>query len=154
MTAIWSGKPDQPQRTDRSLPQGILVSLGAVMVIIAGFAASAIPAQHVVIRYGVLVVTVFAFTAITSVWAAAATVAVIGFAVFDGFLVNQLGELSWHGDADLTRLLALTGAVIFGRLAGDTWRLYRLFARAHAERRAVPAPRMSSTNHEEELHDA
>ena len=154
MTAIWAGPPDQPQRPDRSLPQGILLGLGAVMVIIAGFAAAAVPAQHVVIRYSVLVVTVFAFTALTGVWATPVAVAVIGFAVFDGFLINQFGELSWHGDADLSRLLALTGAVIFGRLAGDTWRLYRLFARAHAERRALPSPRMSPTDRKEELHDA
>jgi hypothetical protein len=154
VTTNWAGEANASQRSDRSLPQGILLGLGAVMVIIAGFAASAVPPQHEVIRYGVLVVVVFVFTALTGVWAAPVGVAVVGFMLFDGFLVNQLGELTWHGGADLSRLFALTAAVIFGRLAGDTWRLYRLFARAHAERRAVPGPRMSFTDREEELHDA
>ena len=37
-------------------------------------------------------------------------IAGIGFLVFDGFLVNQLGELSWHGWADATRVVTLGAA--------------------------------------------
>jgi len=153
--STWTGQPARPEPSDRRLPQGILLGLGAVAVIAAGFAASAVPAQHPVARYSVLAVTIFVFTAVTRVWAAAAGVAVIGYLIFNGFLVNQLGELSWHANTDLTRAGALVAAVVFGRLAGDCWRLYRLFAAAHAERRAaVPGPRVSSPEFKEDMHDA
>jgi hypothetical protein len=119
-----------------------------VAVIVAGFVASAVPETDAVVRYGVLVLAVFAFTAATVVWTAPLAVAGIGFLVFNGFLVNQLGELSWHGSADVIRLAVLGAAVIFGRLLGDIFRLSR------------PAPRgrstlmASSIFNKEEEHDA
>ncbi|NUR74187.1 MAG: hypothetical protein HOU81_25540 [Hamadaea sp.] len=100
-------------------PQGILVGFGSLVVIVAGFVASAFPQAEAVLRYGVLVLAVLAFAAVTAVWTASLVTAVIGFLVFDGFLVNQLGQLSWHGSTDAMRLMALGSAVIAGRLAGD-----------------------------------
>jgi K+-transporting ATPase KdpF subunit len=37
--------------------------------------------------------------------------------LLNGFLVNELGTLSWHGTADLWRAAGLTGAAAVGRLA-------------------------------------
>jgi hypothetical protein len=137
----------------RQQPTGILVGIGSAAVIAGAFAAAAFPVEHPVQRYGVLVVTIFVFTAVTGVWAAPAATAGIGFLVFNGFLVNELGELSWHGNADLTRLLALAAAVIFGRLVGDSWRLYLGFAAAHEQRTAayrasVPSMRVKKGGHD------
>jgi hypothetical protein len=115
-----------------SRPQGILLGIGTLAVIAAGFIASAVPAGDPGVRFGVLVATVFTFTALCGVWAAPIGVAVIGFLVFDGFLVNRFGELTWHGPADLTRAVALVAALAFGRLAGDVYR-------AVHGRRAEPA---------------
>jgi hypothetical protein len=109
----------------RELPQEILLGIGSVAVIVAALIASAVPAADGAARYGVLVVAVLVFTMVADVWAAAIGVAVVGYLVFDGFLVNQLGELSWHGQADTIRLMALTLAVVLGRLAGDGYRAVR-----------------------------
>jgi MFS family permease len=109
----------------RELPQEILLGIGSVTVMAAALIASAVPATDAVARYGVLVVTVLLFTMVADVWAAAIGVAVIGYLIFDGFLVNQLGELSWHGGADTNRLAALTLAVVFGRLAASGYRAVR-----------------------------
>jgi MFS family permease len=127
----------------RPRPQGILVGIGSLAVIAAGFVAAAVPQADATFRYGVLVGTIMAFAAVADVWAASVAVGVIGFLVFDGFLVNRLGELSWHGSADLSRLLALAAAVAFGRLVGEIYRSSRLLRpgrpRSHAVRLASPA---------------
>jgi MFS family permease len=105
------------------LPQGILVGIGSVVVIVAAFVASAFPQSEVVFRYAILTFAILAYTAGTVVWTAPLVTAGIGFLVFDGFLVNQLGELSWHGSSDGVRLAVLAAAVIFGRLLGDIFRM-------------------------------
>jgi hypothetical protein len=109
----------------RELPQGILLGIGSAAVIVAGLIASAIPAADAAARYGVLALAVLLFTTMADVWAAAIGVAVIGFLIFDGFLVNQLGELSWHGRADTNRVVALTLAVVLGRVAAGGYRAVR-----------------------------
>jgi len=142
------------EKEDRRLPQGILVGLGSVAVIVAAFVAAIVPPSDPVVRYGVLVAMILTFTAITARWAAPSAVALIGFLVFGGFLVNRVGELSWHGAADLTRILALGAAVIFGRLIGDSYRLYRLFRRAQEGRRAMAHPIAERIFLKEDGHDA
>ncbi|MEV6963734.1 hypothetical protein AB0M47_01365 [Hamadaea sp. NPDC051192] len=117
--------PPLLSEADPGLPQGFLVGLGALVVIVAAFVASAIPPADAMLRYAVLVLAVFGFAAATAVWTAPIVTAVIGFLVFDGFLVNQLGQLTWHGSSDGIRLVALAAAVIFGRLAGDVFRMPR-----------------------------
>lgn len=124
MTSNWVERPRPDDDYGRRWPQGILVGVGSLAVIVAGFVASAVPSTPAAARYSVLAVTVLVFTAAADVWAAAIAVSVIGYLVFNGFLVNRLGELSWHGPADGNRLVALAGAVIFGRLIGDGYRSY------------------------------
>jgi hypothetical protein len=56
-----------------------------------------------------------------------ATAGVTGLAalIFNGFLVNQLGELSWHGVADARRLVVLVVAAAIGFAAGAGYRTVR-----------------------------
>lgn len=142
MTTVWTDRDAgiaAAGRPDRLLPQGVFVGIGSVAVVVAAFLASALPQNDAVLRYGVLAATVFVFAAVTGRWAAATRVAIIGYLVFDGFLINQMGELSWNGRGDVARILTLSVAVIFGRLFGDCYRLYRLFSRAQVERRTPMA---------------
>ena len=67
-----------------------------------------------------LPLAVFAASPVTA--AAAAATGVLAFLVFDGFLVNSLGQLSWHGAADGWRLLTLAVAVAAGFIAGVAYR--------------------------------
>jgi hypothetical protein len=53
---------------------------------------------------------------------------VVAFLVFDGFLVNQLGELSWHGAADDQRLFVFILVSISGMLVGVAYRAVREWA--------------------------
>ncbi|MCP2328431.1 MFS family permease [Hamadaea flava] len=126
MNTIRAGvNPPHLSEADPGRPQGILVGLGSLVVIVVAFVASAVPPADAVLRYAVLVLAVFGFAAATSVWRAPIVTAVIGFLVFGGFLVNHLGQLTWHGSSDGIRLVALGAAVIFGRLAGDVFRMPR-----------------------------
>jgi len=109
--------------------QGILVGLGSLGAVVAAVIAAAVPSGYSGVRYGVLVVFLVAFAAFAEDAVAAVAVGVVGFLVFGGFLVNQLGELSWHGAADFDRLLAVTAAISVGRLAGDVYRWRRRSAR-------------------------
>ena len=108
----------------RPLPQGLLVGIGSQAVVAAGSVAALVPSAHGMVRYGILVVTVFVFAAVTGARSAAIAVGSLGYLVFDGFLINRLGELSWHGSADLVRLVALATAVACGRLVDGRHRLY------------------------------
>lgn len=154
MNPTRSARPTWPLLTgsdeidDTRLPTGILVGVGSLAIIVAGFVASAIPAGDPVVRYGVLVATVFGFAALCGRWTATLTVAGIGFLVFNGFLVNQLGELTWHGWADAARIAVLGAATIFGRLLGDIYR-------SSSQERSVPTGPMACKQLiKEETHDA
>jgi len=120
-------------------PQGILIGVGVAAVVGAAVVASAIPGHFPDLRYAMLVLTVLMFAASIDVWGATVAVAGLGYLVFDGFIVNQLGTLSWDGRADVGRLVALTAAVVCGRLISDSARLYRLFAQAARDRRQMRA---------------
>jgi hypothetical protein len=122
-------------RKDEPSPAGILAGIGTLAVVLAAFVAAAVPESHAVARYAVLAVTVFLFTAATGRWGTSVSVAAIRSLVFEGFVVNQFGELTWSGPADAARITALIAAVVLGRLIGDSFRLYRVFSDAHAERR-------------------
>jgi len=151
---MWAGVHPPLEAEDRHLPQGILVGIGSVVVIAAGFVASAFPQADAMVRYGVLVLAVLGFTAATVVWTAPLVTAFIGFLVFGGFLVNQFGELSWHGSADLIRLIALGAAVIFGRLLGDIFRLPGKSAVEPSKLRRPQRSMASSPFIKEDEHDA
>lgn len=90
------GKID-PTVADIGAPVGLRVAAGAVLVV----------------------------AAVTLDLVATTGTAAIGFAVFGGFLVDRLGELSWHGAADVWRLTALVVAAAVGLASGEVFRLVR-----------------------------
>jgi MFS family permease len=132
----------RPQPTD---PVGINVAAGAVLVIAVAFVAAGIPPSHPVWRSAALLVAVAGFAAATVDKVAAASTAGIGLAVFYGFLVNRLGELSWHGTADLWRLMATVVAVALGLVAGE------MIRHPPAVTPRLPAPRPTFA-FEKEIH--
>jgi hypothetical protein len=95
-------------------PAGIRLAIGAAAVAVAAFAASAIPGSDGPQRTLLVAAAVGAFAAWSDDWMTALLVAALGFLVVDGFLVDSLGQLSWHGGADVLRLSALVGAAVIG----------------------------------------
>jgi hypothetical protein len=102
--------------------QGILIGIGSVAVVVGALVAAAVPVVDGTVRYGVLAGILVIFSAFALAWAASAAVAAIGFLVFNGFIIDRSAELSWHGTADLTRLLVLAASVCVGRLLGEIYR--------------------------------
>jgi hypothetical protein len=102
----WEGQI----RHEPDTPTGISAAIGAGMLVVAAFLSAALPPSAGDVRLGVLALALAGFAALTVDPRAVAAVGVLAFLVLDGFLVNQLGELSWHGQADQTRLLILAGA--------------------------------------------
>ena len=92
-------------------------------MVAAGIVAAMIPMAEPGWRFAVVAIAVGLFAAISLDQIALAVVAVLAFAISDGFLENQLGQLSWHGSADLWRLLLLVMAAVWGLALGEAVRL-------------------------------
>ena len=136
-----------PERT----PVGINLAAGTGIVIAAALLAAVIPSAHTGWRFTVVALAVGLFAALTLDQLALAGVAALGWLVVNGFLVDHLGELSWHGSADLYRMLLLVVAGGFGLAAGEVYRqLVALRARWMAEAQEGPAADVE----EEERHGA
>lgn len=106
-------------------PTGIAVAMGSAVIVVSAFVSAAVPASVGVVRLGPVAVALAGFAALTVNPTATAAVGGLGFLVFDGFLVNQLGELSWHGPADARRLVVLAVAGVLGIGAGTAYRAVR-----------------------------
>jgi K+-transporting ATPase KdpF subunit len=100
------------------VPAGISVGVGAVVVVAAAMVAAAIPPSAAGPRLGLPAAALAAFAAVTADWRAAVPVTVLGYLVFDGFLVNRLGELAWHGAPDARRFAVFAGAALAGLAVG------------------------------------
>jgi MFS family permease len=137
-----------PERT----PVGINLAAGTAMVLAAALVAAPIPTMHAGWRFAVIAVAVGLFAALTLDRLALAGVALLGWLVVNGFLVDRLGELSWHGSADLYRMLLLVVAGAFGLAVGEIFRrLVVLRARWMAE---APEGASALDIDEEERHGA
>ena len=110
-------------------PTGFGLAFGSVVVVGAALVAGAIPASAGAVRLGVVAASLAGFAALPITAAAAAGTGLLAFLVFDGFLVNSLGQLSWHGAADGWRLLTLAVAVAAGFIAGVAYRAARRWLR-------------------------
>jgi hypothetical protein len=121
-----------PARRDdwagESLPTGFAIAGGSILVVVAAFVAALIPASAGAVRLGIVAAGLGVFAAVTVNPAAIVAVGVVAFLVFDGFLVNQLGELSWHGAADDQRLFVFILVSISGMLVGVAYRAVREWA--------------------------
>ncbi len=107
------------------MPTGFGIAAGSAVVTASALLAAAVPASEGAVRLGVVAFPLAVFAASPVTAAAAAATGVLAFLVVDGFLVNSLGELSWHGTADGWRLLTLAAAVLVGFLAGVVCRAVR-----------------------------
>jgi hypothetical protein len=122
-------------------PTGISIGLGAVIVVAAALVAALVPASEGGMRLGLMTVALAGFAAVAVDLRAAAFVLMLGALVFDGFLVNQLGRLTWHGADDLRRLELLAAATLVGHSVGMAYRRlveWRRFAVVEAWANGVP----------------
>lgn len=104
------------------VPTGFGVAAGSVVVTASALLAAAVPASAGAARLGVVAVPLAVFAALPVTATAAAATGVLAFLVVNGFLVNALGQLSWHGVADGWRLLTLAVAVGAGFVGGVVYR--------------------------------
>jgi hypothetical protein len=104
------------------VPTGFGVAAGSVVVVGSAFGAAAVPTAAGAVRLGLVAGCLAVFAAAPVTATAAAGTGVLALLVFNGFLVNALGELSWHGSADGWRLLTLAVAVTAGFTTGRAYR--------------------------------
>jgi hypothetical protein len=113
----WFGRPAQLD-DDTGTPVGINVAVGAAAITTALFAASVVPIVDPQWRCAVVAGALGLFAAVTVDWVAVSAVVLPTWMVMNGFLVNRLGDLTWHGWADLDRFLALVAAGGIGLAVG------------------------------------
>jgi hypothetical protein len=106
---------------------GLHLGAGAVLTAAAVTLACLLPPSAGDWRVGVVAATTGLFAAATGDVLVLLGVTVIAGLLVDGFLVDQLGVLAWHGPADLIRLALLVGAGTAGLLVRAV----------HGHRRAV-----------------
>jgi hypothetical protein len=93
-------------------PFGINLAAGAVAMIAAAFVAILFPEVNA--RLAVVAVVVGGYAAAVADSRASLATAGIGFLIFDGFLLNRLGELTWNGKTSVWHLIIFALAVGFG----------------------------------------
>jgi hypothetical protein len=120
---LWHTRPEP--LPERNPPTGIAIALGSAIIVVSAFVSAAVPASAGAVRIGLVALALAGFAALTINPVAVTAVGGLGFVVFDGFLVNQLGELSWHGPADVRRLMVLAAAGVLGLGAGTAYRAVR-----------------------------
>jgi hypothetical protein len=106
-------------------PPGLRVGAGAVGVVAAALVAAAVPGSGSGVRVGLVAAVVAVLAAVTADPAATVVTVVVAFLIVNGFLVDQLGELSWHGRPDAARLAALAVAAGAGLGVGRLRRRIR-----------------------------
>jgi hypothetical protein len=122
MISSGYGRAGRTRAPDRDVPLGINVAAGSIVVVVAGFVSAAVPPTAGAVRLGLFALALGLFAATTVDPLAVLLVGVLGFAVVDGFLINRLGELTWHGAADVSRLWVLLAAAVSGLVVGAAWR--------------------------------
>jgi hypothetical protein len=101
---------DDTGADDGGTPVGINVAVAAVCLTAAVFAAAAVPITDPQGRCAVVALVLGLFAAFTVDRLAVAAVVIPTWMVMNGFLVNQLGDLTWHGWADVDRFAVLVAA--------------------------------------------
>jgi MFS family permease len=135
-----AGRPVVPLARQTRTPTGLVLGAGVVVTVVAACVAAVVPASAQGWRFGIVAGAVGVFAAVTVDPLAVAGVAVLAWLVVNGFLVDRLGELSWHGRGDLVRAMILVLVGGLGLVVGDA-RLRRAEVRARgrlaAELRAL-----------------
>jgi hypothetical protein len=99
-------------------PAGIETGLSAAGVLVATIVAAILPTSLGDWRLMPVAVALLVTGACVRHVRVLALVALVAALVVDGFLVNRLGELSWHGTADAYRLSIAAGSAGLGLLLG------------------------------------
>jgi MFS family permease len=107
---------------DTGTPVGINVAVGAVTITAAVFVAASVPIADPQWRCAVVAVALGLFAAFVVDWLAVAVVVLPTWMIMNGFLVNRLGDLSWHGWVDLDRFVVLVVAGCLGLAVGAAHR--------------------------------
>jgi hypothetical protein len=131
MAARALGRQPRPVReTDTEVfPFGIYLGIGSALIVFAAVVAAAVfPVGQTLDRLAVLVVATALFAAVVPDVRASLGVVVLGYLLFDGFLENEYGQLTWDGMTGLWRIGMLFSAVGLG-LAGR-W----LFRKLHLDK--------------------
>lgn len=105
----------------RRWPTELLVAAGFLAAVL-GTSVSALvcPPQATFGRLIVLSLMVGLYSAVAGRLLPALTTALLAWPFFNAFLINQRGELSWHGSEDLLHIAVLTSATLAG-YAGHRW---------------------------------
>jgi hypothetical protein len=140
----------QYSRSDPAIPSGIAAGIGAVGLVAAGVVAATIPTAYPGWRFAVFAFAVFAFAVATLDQRALAGVAVIGFLIYNGFIEDRYGQLSWHHD-DLWRALLLVMVSAWGLAVGEG---FHFFHAIRTRYRKVGSDRLPASFLEEETHGA
>jgi hypothetical protein len=111
-------RPVTPAAGRAGTPVGIDVAAGAVLVVVAGLVAAAVPAAGGPARLVVLAVAVGLFAALAVDPVALAVVVLLACLVDNGFLVDRQGQLDWHGWPDVYRIGSLVAAAGLGLAVG------------------------------------
>jgi hypothetical protein len=138
----------------RAMPTGLAIGWGAVLMVVAGLIAAAVPGSQPAWRFAVIAVAVGVF-ALGLDLRALAGVALIGFLISNGFLEDEFGDLTWHGYGDLWRVVVLV-MVGKGFLHARKQRARSRVAAAIAQswRGGLDGERMPPSLMEEEEHGA
>jgi hypothetical protein len=100
-------------------PAGVIVGIGFAAVVAGCLVAALVtPPQATTGRLVVLSSVVAGFGVAVQNASAALVTAALSWPFYLGFLVDQHGELSWHGPVDLMRLAVLLGAALAGTFLG------------------------------------
>lgn len=125
MFRTWFGDKSVRSGDDDRTPVGINIAVGAVVISVAIYLAAWLPVADAYWRCASVAVAVGAFAAITLDRLALVALLLPTWMIMNGFLVNRLGDLSWHGTADLYRFLALAGVGGLGLILGEITRQVR-----------------------------
>jgi hypothetical protein len=107
------------------VPFGINLAIAVVPTVVAVIASAAIPLAHPAWRLVPPCAVLLVAAAGTVDIVAGAVAGLVGFLLVDGFLVNRLGELSWHGMSDVDRATAIALCVGCGWVVGAVRRVLR-----------------------------
>jgi hypothetical protein len=116
--AGMAGRIPRSERLARSerTPIGIHIGLGAVAVLAAVIVSALLPSGGWRLVPVAVVLVVLGVSTVDLI--AVAAVAVLGYLLIVGFLVNQFGVLSWHGMSDTYRLAVVVAAAGSGVAIG------------------------------------
>jgi len=113
-----SGRAGASEGLGTNTPAGVHIAGGSAVLVIAALLASSIPTTDSAWRLGVVAMAVGVSAGKTKDALASAAVVLLGWLVVNGFLMDRLGVLSWHGSGDVACLVVLTAAATAGLVAG------------------------------------